>query len=88
MSETPPTDPPSGLPRVRTRLPFEEKPFGGAVQRGAVFFYALLAIGLAGLALYMGGVLRHPLTSPYVIAPAVGAAWFGLRVLMLLRPKE
>jgi hypothetical protein len=73
---------------VKTRLPFEEKPFGGAAQRGAVFFYAVLTVGLAGLALYMGGVLRHPLTSPYVIAPGVGAAWFGLRVFMLLRPKD
>jgi hypothetical protein len=81
------SDQPPPLPRVKARLPFEERPFKGVVQRGAVFVYAVLALGLAGLAVYMGVVERHPLTSPYVLAPGVGAIWFGLRLFMTLAPR-
>lgn len=78
---------PPSLPRPKARLPFEPKPFGGAVQRGAVLIYGVLTAGLIGLALYMGLVVGHPLMSGYVAAPAVGAAWFGLRLFMVLGSK-
>jgi hypothetical protein len=79
-----PEPPREELPRTRSRLPFEEKPFGGAVQRGAVLLYGVLTVGLIGLALYMWQVVGHPLVSGYVAAPAIGAIWFGLRLFMML----
>lgn len=79
MSEKPPP-----LPGTRTRLPFDPQPFKGGLRRGAVFVYGVLAVGLAGLAFYMGTVQHHPLTSPYVLAPGVGAIWFALRLFMTL----
>ena len=79
MSENPPAD----LPRTDRRLPF-----GDAMRRMAVLVYAALSVGLLGLALYSGLVLGRPLTSAYVVAPAIGAVWFGLRLLMLRAPKK
>ena len=54
------------------------------MRRGMVFVYAALAVGLAGLAVYMGLVAGRPLVSGYVAAPAIGAMWFGLRLFMML----
>jgi hypothetical protein len=90
MSEQPPPTPPAPLPRIKGRLPFEpvRAPFAGGLKSGAVFLYAALALGLVCVALYMNLVLRHPLISAHVMAPAVGAAWFGLRLFMTLTPKE
>lgn len=76
--------PPPELPRVKARLPFEEKPFRGALQRGAVTLYGILSLGLAGVALYMATIGGHPVMSGYVAAPAIGAMWFGLRLFMVL----
>ena len=73
--------------RTKSRLPFDPQPFKGGLRRGAVFIYGVLAVGLAGLAIYMGAIERHPLTSPYVLAPGVGAIWFGLRLFMTLAPR-
>lgn len=80
---------PTHLPRVRARLPFEQKPasLGSGLRRGGVTVYAVLAIALAGVAVYMGVFVGHPLTSPYVVAPSIGAAWFGLRLFMSLAPR-
>lgn len=74
--------------RAKGRLPFEEKPFGGAVQRGAVLLYGVLTAGLVGLALYMWQVVGHPLVSGYVAAPAIGAVWFGLRLFMMMGSRK
>jgi len=71
------------LQRPKARLPFEEKPFGGAVQRGALFLYSVLTVGLSGVALYMALVVGHPLTSGFVAGPAIGALWFALRLFMI-----
>lgn len=79
MSETPPP---------RGYRPLDPNPFGGAAKRGAVVVYGLLAVGLAGLAAYMGVVEGRPLTSGYVAAPAIGALWFGLRLFMSLAPRR
>ena len=54
------------------------------MRQGMVFVYAALAVGLAGLAVYMGLVAGRPLVSGYVAAPAIGAMWFGLRLFMML----
>ncbi|GAM99426.1 hypothetical protein U91I_03075 [alpha proteobacterium U9-1i] len=80
-------DPPPPAYRTKSRLPFEQQPFKGGLQRGAIFIYAALAIGLAGLAVYMSVVQQHPLTSPYVLAPGVGAIWFALRLFMTMAPR-
>jgi hypothetical protein len=72
------------LPRVKGRLPFDPNAFGRPLQRGAIFLYAVLALGLAALAVYMTVVVGHALTSAYVAAPAIGALWFGLRLFMML----
>ncbi|MGQ0531173.1 MAG: hypothetical protein ACT4OF_00595 [Caulobacteraceae bacterium] len=82
MSEQPPPRP--ELPRVKGRLPFDPNPFGRPLQRGAIFLYAALTLGLAGVAVYMATVVGHALTSGYVAAPAIGALWFGLRLFMML----
>jgi len=82
VSEENPT-PPRPLPRTRARLPFEVKTGGNAFRGASLVFYLVLTLGLAGLALYMGLVLPHPITSPYVAGPAIGALWFGLRLFMI-----
>jgi len=48
-----------------------------------MFFYSLLTLCLVGLAVYMAFFERHPLDSPFVIAPAIGALWFALRLFMI-----
>lgn len=81
------SEPPRPLPRVKGRLPFEPNPFGGATQRGAVIVYGLVTLGLLGLALYNGLIERLAITSGYVAGPAIGAAWFGLRLFLMIAPK-
>lgn len=75
--------PGEGPPRRKARLPFEERPFGGAARRGALLIYAVLTAGLVGVALYMALMVGHPLTSAYVAGPAIGALWFALRLFMI-----
>jgi hypothetical protein len=74
---------PPELPRRKTRLPFEQRPFGGAVRSSALIVYGLLTLGLIGFALYMALVDRQPITSPFVAGPGIGALWFGLRLFMI-----
>jgi hypothetical protein len=79
----------SDLPRAKARLPFEPRAaLGGGVRRVGAAVYGVLVAGLAVVAVYMGAIVGHPLTSPYVAAPAVGAAWFGLRLFMTLAPRN
>ncbi|MBI1250202.1 MAG: hypothetical protein GC189_01870 [Alphaproteobacteria bacterium] len=71
---------------VRTRLPFEtDQPQSRAGSPGAGVFYALLAVGGAGLAAYMALIEHRPIMSGYVLAPAFGAVWFLLRAVMSMR---
>lgn len=84
MSQDAPPDP----MRPKTRLPFEPRPFGGALRSGALVVYAAIALGLAGLAVYMAVVAGRPWTSGYVAAPGIGALWFGLRLLMILGSRK
>lgn len=79
MSDEQPPD----FPRPKTRLPHEPISFGGAMRRGSLVVYAVLTVGLGGLAYYMAEVAGHPLTSGYVMGPAIGAMWFALRLFMV-----
>ena len=83
MTDTPPP-PRKPLPTAKSRLPFDPNPFGRTVQRGTIYIYAVIAAVLIGIAVYMHAVVGHPLFSGYVLAPAIGALWFGLRLFMLL----
>lgn len=80
---------PSNPLQRKTRLPFEQPRTvgGGALKRGSIILYAVLVVALIGVAIYMGWVVGHPLMSPYVVAPSVGALWFALRLFMSLAPR-
>ncbi|WP_135210274.1 hypothetical protein [Vitreimonas flagellata] len=85
MSES---QPPPPLPRTKGRLPFDPNAFSRAPQKGAaVAVYGVLTLGLIGLAAYMALVEQRPLASSYVAGPAIGAAWFALRLFMSLAPR-
>ena len=60
-------------------------PFAGG--QGKSLMFASIVIGCAGLAAYMYFVQHMSLTDMRVIAPAVGALWFGVRLFMTLTPK-
>ena len=61
------------------------KPLSG--KGGRVFVFAVLAVLCGVGAAYMALVQRMPVTDMRVIAPAIGAFWFGLRVFISLTPK-
>lgn len=75
---------------ARTRLPFENERISlrGQAKGAGVALYGLIVLACVGAALYMALVVRHPILSAYVMAPAVGAAWFAARLLMMLGPKR
>lgn len=84
------TPPPPSEPRIswaRKRLPFEEvrSPLSGNWIKLVLF--ALLAICCAAAAGYVALVLHMPLTDMRVVAPAIGALWFVLRIFMMLNPR-
>jgi hypothetical protein len=85
-----PPEPPGSVRWARSRLPFdpEASPLKGAPGAGGALIFAAAAVALAGVALYMGLALRHPLTSAYVMAPAVGAAWFAMRCALKLGSRK
>lgn len=73
---------------TRGRLPFDPNAFSRAPQKGAaVAVYGVLTLGLLGVAAYMALVEQRPLASGYVAGPAIGAAWFALRLFMSLAPR-
>jgi hypothetical protein len=45
--------------------------------------YAIITVVLVAFAAYQAVIQLMPLTSPYVIAPAIGAIWFALRLFMI-----
>ncbi|MEQ1810819.1 MAG: hypothetical protein ABL889_12885 [Terricaulis sp.] len=61
------------------------KPLSG--KGGKVFIFAVLAVLCGVGAAYMALVQRMPFTDMRVVAPAIGALWFGLRVFISLTPK-
>lgn len=78
---------PSGLPRVKARLPFKEAQSPLTGQAGKLFLLAILMSSCAAAAAYMLLVARMPWTDMRVVGPAIGALWFGLRIFMNLTPK-
>lgn len=84
---------PDPLLSRKARRPLDNKPAmamgqNSVVLRGGLVLYALAAIVFAGIAIYFGAVRHMPLTSGYVAAPAIGAAWFALRLFMMMAPKR
>jgi hypothetical protein len=75
-------DPPPNLP-PRRKLAVEQPLGGSALKSGKFLVYGAVVAVLGGLAVYNTFVQLQPLTSPYVIAPAIGAVWFALRLLMI-----
>lgn len=75
-------DPPPNLP-PRKKLAVEQPLAGSALNTGRLLIYAAVAVVLGGLAAYNALVQHLELTSPYVIAPAIGAVWFALRLFMI-----
>jgi len=73
---------PPPLPRTRRRASDGAAP-KATVQRASLVLYGVLTLGLIAVTAYTAAVLRHPLTSGYVAAPAIGALWFGLRLFMI-----
>jgi hypothetical protein len=81
-------DPPPNVP-PRRKLDVEQPmAVGNFAKQGAVAIYALAAIILAGVAVYMAVVEQRPLMSGWVAAPAIGAVWFGLRLFMILGSRK
>ncbi len=78
--------PPPMYQRRASRSPLTPiRPLGG--KGGKVFVFAVVAALCGAGAAYMALVQRMPLTDMRVVAPAIGALWFGLRVFMGLTPK-
>jgi len=74
--------PPPNLP-PRKKLTIEQPMTGASLQTAKLLIYATIAVVLAGLAFYNAVINAMAWTSPYVIAPAVGAVWFALRLFMI-----
>lgn len=73
--------PPNLTPRKK--LAVERQLGGSALNSSKLMIYALITVILAGLAAYNALIQAMDWTSPYVIAPAVGAVWFALRLFMI-----
>jgi hypothetical protein len=70
-------------------MPFEETPARAAAPKSiSIALYATIAAALVAGSVYFAQIRHMPLMSAYVIAPAIGAAWFGLRVFMMLNPRD
>jgi hypothetical protein len=76
-------------PPTRRKLDIEQPmAVGNFARQGAMAIYALAAIILAGVAVYMAVVEQRPVLSGWVAAPAIGAVWFGLRLFMILGSRK
>jgi hypothetical protein len=80
----PPSNEPPGK---RRRVEFEPMALPFAGGRGKPLLFASVVLGCAAVAAYMYFVQHMPLMDMRVVAPAVGALWFGLRLFMTLTPK-
>ncbi|MFT3726679.1 MAG: hypothetical protein QM759_02515 [Terricaulis sp.] len=79
--------PPPQSPYPKRRIAYEPMPMPFSGGRGKSLMFASVVVGCAGLAVYMYFVQHMPAMDPRVIAPAVGALWFGVRLFMTLTPK-
>lgn len=83
MSEELPPRRPSPLYRRKPTAGEAPRRLGASFKQNALIVYGALTAVLAGVALFMAFAQQRPLDSPYVIAPAIGALWFGLRLFMI-----
>ena len=87
--ETPPPLSPPNVTWVKKRLPFDEiSPMRSAASSARLVLLGMLTVAFAAVAGYMALVDARPITSPYVLAPAIGALWFAVRLFMQLTPKR
>ena len=82
--ETPPTNPLEK--RRRVEYAPMAMPFTGGKGKTLLFLSIIVACG--GAAAYMFFVQNMAWTDMRVIAPAIGALWFGLRLFMTLTPRS
>ena len=79
-------NPPPIYQRRPSRSPMAPlRPLSG--KSGGLFLSTVLAFLCGAAAAYMALVQHMPITDMRVVAPAIGAVWFALRVLMTLTPK-
>ncbi|HVV32139.1 MAG TPA: hypothetical protein VHC73_02835 [Vitreimonas sp.] len=71
----------------RRRVEFEPIAMPSAGGQGKALLFAAVVIICGALAAYMYFVQHMPLMDMRVIAPVVGALWFGVRLFMTLTPK-
>jgi hypothetical protein len=71
----------------RRRVAFAPLPMPFAGGQAKPLLFASVVLGCVGLAGYMYFVQHMPWTDMRVVAPAVGALWFGVRLFMTLTPK-
>ena len=78
-----------GVSWAKPRLPFDAPgdPGASAKKRGMPLIYAIAVAATVGVALYMALVAGRPWGSPAVVAPLIGAGWFGLRLFMMWSKK-
>jgi hypothetical protein len=85
MSED--TPPPNPLTN-RRRVEFEQMPMPFIGGKGKTLLFVSIVVACGGAAAYMFFVQNMPWTDMRVIAPAIGALWFGLRLFMTLTPRD
>ena len=78
---------PPPLYQRRTSRPWVEPIKSPLVGGRKVFLFTVLALVCGASAAYMALIQRMPLTDMRVVAPAIGAFWFGLRVVMSAAPR-
>ena len=74
--------PPPNLP-PRKKLAIEQPMRMDRAVGGRLLVYGALTVVLISVSAYNAFIQHLPFTSPYVIAPAVGAVWFALRLFMI-----
>jgi hypothetical protein len=77
--------------QVKPRLPFEQKAQAESAnmrQRMWAFIFAVVALGLCGMAYYMHVIRGVGLMQPQVLFPSLGAVWFFIRAFLSFLPKR
>ncbi len=86
MSEDTPPPNPLDEPAPRRVRTDADAFYGGG--KGKTLLFVSIVVACGGAAAYMFFVQNMPWTDMRVIAPAIGALWFGLRLFMTLTPRN